>query len=235
MSALVGLAEKTFVISLAHRTDRRASFRDQMTAIGHSDYEVFDAYGVNNQPPARYHKDIPDFEMSGWYGNKFSHYGVIERAKRDGLGSVMVFEDDVVLSPEFNSSVNLAVGQLAGRHWDWLQFGGNHRFFGGVSTTASPIDQMPYTYVTDGLVHIDHNLAEILKMLTAHAYLVKESAYDFILKHAIKSPLSIDGFYAYEIHQRFNCFCVTPCVATQSPGMNDIGNCFSDYRRYIGD
>mgnify|MGYP001565876804 CR=1 FL=1 len=223
MSVLDWLSENTFVISLPHREDRRESVRKQLASIGHSSYEVFDAYGA-----------YQGNGMTGWWGNKLSHYSVIDRAKRAGLKSVMVFEDDVVLHPGFTMIVRVAKEQLSDG-WDWLQFGGNHRFFGGVDMPASPIDGKPYWYGSDGLEQTTPNLARIRKMLTAHAYIAKESVYDFILDHALRSPLSIDGFYAYEIHSRFKCYSVTPCVATQAPGMNDIGNVYSDYRPYIGD
>ena len=146
----------------------------------------------------------------------------------------MVFEDDVVLHPQFNLAVEAAISQLPDG-WDWLQFGGNHRYFGGVDTKASPIDGRPYLYPQDGLTQVTPNLARIDKMLTAHAYIARSSVFPFILAHALQSPLSIDGFYAYEVHPRFACYCVTPCVAKQVPGMNDIGGVWSNYLPYIGD
>lgn len=228
------LVDATYVINLAHRTDRWEQVQRVLAGVSYGSYQRFDAYGVNNLPPAHYTTNISGFSMTGWYGNKFSHYGVIEAAKKAGHKAVMVFEDDVILHPEFNQITEAAISQLP-YVWDWLQFGGNHRYFGGIDTHTSPIDGLPYVYPADGLVHETANLARILKMLTAHAYIVKESAYDFILNHAIESPLSIDGFYAYEVHRRFTCYCVTPCVAKQSPGMNDIGCVYSDYRPYIGD
>lgn len=228
------LVDATYVINLAHRTDRWREVQAELARVGYRDYQRFDAYGVKHLPPEEYTAGIPDFSMTGWYGNKFSHYGVIDAAKRAGHRAVMVFEDDVILHPEFNPIVERAISQLP-QVWDWLQFGGNHRFFGGVNAAASPIDGLPYVYPADGLVPEKANLARITKMLTAHAYIVRDTAYDFILNHAIASPLSIDGFYAYEVHRRFTCYCVTPCVAKQSPGMNDIGCVYSDYRPYIGD
>lgn len=235
MSSLKEWEGRTFIINLAHRTDRRESSQEQMKQIEHNGYEFFDAYGVHRLPPERYYENVYDFKMSGWWGNKFSHYGVIELAKKCGFPSVLVFEDDVILEPNFNDVVSKALSQLEDFHWDWLQFGGNHRFFGGISTPASPIDGRPYLYPQDGLYQVSENLAKIFKMLTAHAYIARESVYDFILEHAIDSELSIDAFYGYEIHPRFQSFCVTPCMATQAPGHNDIGNVYSDYTNYIGD
>ena len=235
MNVLEGLVDHTFVINLAHRTDRRAQVTAELAGIGYESAERFDAYGVNNPPPERYTQGIENFQMSGWYGNKFSHYAVIEAAKERHSRSVMVFEDDVTFHPKFNAIVGLALDQLKHLDWDWLQFGGNHRYFGGIDTEASPIDGMKYAYPKDGLAPVMPNLARIQKMLTAHAYVVKDSVYDFILANAIQSPLSIDGFYGYEVHPRFKCFCVIPCVAQQVPGMNDIGMVYSDYRPYIGD
>ena len=234
MNVIEGTADRTYVINLAHRTERWEAVQAELAGVGYESYERFDAYGVNKMPPERYHAGIPDFKMSGWYGNKFSHYGAIERARSWGCESVMVFEDDVTLHPQFNTIVGAALSQLPA-DWDWLQFGGNHRWFGGVDTVASPIDGLPYVYPADGLVQVTPNLARISKMLTAHAYLARSSVFDFILDNAIESPLSIDGFYAYEVHNRFKCYCVTPCVAKQVPGMNDIGGVYSDYTPYIGD
>ena len=235
MSILDSLVDQTYVINLAHRTDRWTQVQQVLKEIGYVSYERFDAYGVDHLPPERYYQDIPSFQMSGWWGNKFSHYGVIDKARQDKLSSVMVFEDDVILHPEFTQIVKRTLDDLEHRKWDWLQFGGNHRWFGGVDTLASPIDGLKYVYPADGLIGLTPSLARIVKMLTAHAYIAREGVYDFILDNAIKSPLSIDGFYAYEVHARFECYCVTPCVAKQSPGMNDIGNVYTDYRPYIGD
>ena len=225
----------TFVINLAHRTDRWEQVQAELAKVGYESYERLDAYGVQNLPPERYTSSISAFEMTGWFGNKFSHYRAIELAKERGWDAVMVFEDDVVLHPEFNTYVTEAIEQLASRQWDWLQFGGNHKHFTGWMPRISHVDGMPYLFVKEGLHPVTPRLARIDTMLTAHAYIVKSAVYDFILSHAITSELSIDTFYAYEVHPRFRCYCVTPCVANQSPGVNDIGGCYSDYRDSIGD
>lgn len=234
MTPVEAIVDRTYVLNLAHRTDRWEAVQKVLDSIGYESYKRFDAYGVSNPPPECYTKNIPDFQMSGWWGNKFSHYGAIDAAKVRGAEAVMVFEDDVVLHPQFNKIAELAISQLP-EEWDWLQFGGNHRWFGGVSTEASPIDGMKYAYPADGLEQVAPNLARITKMLTAHAYIARASVFDFILANAIKSPLSIDGFYAYEVHPRFRCYCVMPCAAKQAPGVSDIGNVYVDYLPYIGD
>lgn len=226
--------DRTYIINLAHRTDRWEHIQAEMAKVGIEGYERFNAYGVDNPPPARYTAGIPGFKMSGWYGNKFSHYGAIERAASLGCEDVMVVEDDATFHPQFNEIVEAAMGQLPD-YWDWLAFGGNHRYFGGVSLQSSPIDGKDYVYPPDGFEPYSPNLARIRKMLTAHAYIARASVFQFILSHAIASPLSIDGFYAYEVHNRFKCYCVVPCVAKQIPGMNDIGGVYSDYTPYIGD
>lgn len=232
---LEGLVDATYVINLAHRTDRWAAVQAELAAVGWEKYERFDAYGVDHPPPARYTEGVAGFSMSGWWGNKLSHVGVIDAAKAAGHKSVAVFEDDVVLHPYFNNIVGQAMSQLAGTRMDWLQFGGNHRFFSPVEIDASPIDGMPYVCVEDGLAQVTTNASLILKMLTAHAYIAGRRTFDFILKYAIPSPLSIDGFYAHEVHKRFTCYCVTPCVASQRAGTNDIGGGHMDYQWYIGD
>ena len=234
MNNLEKLVDNTFVINLKHRIDRWENVQKQLKNINYDNYTRFDAYSIySNNIPKEYIKDINDFQMSGWYGNKFSHYGVISLAKQLGLKSVMVFEDDVIFSNNFIEIINKAIPQLNKIKWDWLQFGGNHTAFGGVNIKSSPIDDMEYLYIKDGLEKISENISRIKKMLTAHAYIVKENIYAFILKYAIKSKLSIDGFYAYEVHPRFNCYCITPCIVGQYPNMNDIGGIYADYRKCI--
>lgn len=234
MNSLEKLVDNTFVINLKHRVDRWEHVQKQLENINYSSYKRFDAYGTHsNNIPKNYIDNINGFKMSGWYGNKFSHYGAIDLAKQSNLEAVMVFEDDVIFDNKFIETVDKAILQLNGIDWDWLQFGGNHTAFDGITLKNSSIDGMEYLYTEDGLEKISKNVSRIRKMLTAHAYIIKKNVYDFVLKHAICSELSIDGFYAYEIHARFNCYCVTPCIASQYPNINDIGNVYVDYNKYI--
>lgn len=235
MNQLENIADRTYVINLAHRKDRWESAKQQLDAIGYESYKRFDAYGVNNPPPPRYHEGIEGFKMSGWWGNKFSHYGVIDLANSLQYDAVMIFEDDIMLHPHFNLVVSLAMEQLEGIGWDWLQLGGNHRNISENPHGISIVDGKPFEDYSAGIEYVTQNLAKINRMLTAHAYLVKKAVFPFILKHAIASPLSIDGFYAYEVHPRFRCYTVVPYIASQVPGINDIDGSYSNYLFYIGD
>lgn len=235
MNILEAVVDGTFVINLSRRKDRWETVVRDLKSIDYSNYERFDAYGVDNLPPERYTHGIENFEMSGWWGNKFSHYGAIDLARRRGWRAVAIFEDDVRFHPHFSWVLQRTFRDLSGLPWDWLQMGGNHRYFGEYSVPASPIDGKEYVYPEDGLVGITKYLARIRKMLTAHAYVVRSSVYDFILEHAIKSPLSIDGFYGYEVHNRFKCYCAMPCIAKQRDGVNDIGGGYQDNSWYVGD
>jgi GR25 family glycosyltransferase involved in LPS biosynthesis len=227
MNKILNLAEKTFIINLKHRTDRVEHVKNELSKINHNNYEFFEAYGINSEIPQRYidRIGVKDFKMSGWYGNKISHYAVIELAKQQKLKSVLILEDDVYFLPEFNSICNIAYEQLNDINWDIIHFGGNHRFFGSCETE--------YPRVSDGLVPFRPNLSRIMRMFCLHAYLVKDTIYDFVLNNTLQSHRSIDNYYAYEVYRRFNSFCIRPAIAKQIKGMNNIGEVFCDYDQYI--
>ena len=237
MNAFEKLVRGAFVINLASRTDRWEAVQKELARVGYSNYERYNAFGMDNPPSAELAATIPGFKMSGWWGNKLSHLGAIAEAKRRGWSAVMIFEDDVIFHPRFDELSSGVVEDMGGMgKWDWLQLGGNHRFFGDFYQPFSPIDGLRYMYTRDsGLVQMSDRVSRIIKMLTAHAYIVRASVYDFILKYAVSSPLSIDGFYCYEVHNRFACYAAAPCMAKQAPGLNDIGGEHSDYTWYIGD
>lgn len=228
MNALAGTIDGAFVINLAHRIDRWQHAQTELAKIGIDAYERFNAWGMNNPPPG-----VPAGNLNPSVATTHSHCGVIRFAQSRGLTSVLVLEDDVIFDGAFNEIVGKAICQLRDLEWEWLQFGGNYLQFGPDEPRESPIDGMPYSFPPTGLKQVSPNLSRILKMLTSHAYVVRESCYPFILEHAPAFNLSIDRFFAYEIHQRFRCYCVRPCVATQMPGISDIGNCYSDLRPLI--
>lgn len=246
MNSLIKSADKIIVINLKHRMDRLNNVKEELKKIKIFNFEVFEAYGIHSTNiPQNYIKktNIANFEMSGWFGNKFSHYGVIDLAKMNGWKSVLIFEDDVKFYSNFDSICSLAAEQLIGVNWDLLSFGINHRFFG--------FDEKEYPAVKDGLLPFKTNLSRIYRGLCLHAYLIKNTMYDFILENALQSSRSIDNFYAYEVYRRYKCYtidnnckyidsctkktfyCCRKAIATQTPCYNDIGQCYSDYEEYI--
>lgn len=227
MNRLIDLSDKIYVINLKHRTDRLLHFEDQMDIIGCNNYEIFDAFGPGTEIPSEYIKkvNVENFEMTGWYGNKFSHYGVIERAKQLGLKSILIFEDDVYFTNDFDSICNLAYEQLKDLPWDIINFGGNHNYL-------DPED-LEYPNITEGLIPYSINLSRIEVMFCLHAYLVKDTVYDFVLDNALNSYRSIDNFWGYKVYREFNSFCIRPGVAKQLPGFNNIGDVYCNYEKYI--
>ena len=68
---------------------------------------------------------------SGWsstagaYGCLLSHLQVVREAKQLGVSSVLIFEDDTVLAPEFNARFAAYSRQLPD-DWDMVFFGAIH-------------------------------------------------------------------------------------------------------------
>lgn len=111
--------DRVVVISLRRRPDRLAAFMDRFAAAWPGQaVEVFPAIDGQSLAP-------PD----GWTGSKgawavtLSHAAVVAQTLADGVGSVLVFEDDATFVPGFASRLaGLAVPADCGM----LYLGGEH-------------------------------------------------------------------------------------------------------------
>ena len=135
-----------------------------------------------------------------------SHQKIAFLAKERRLKSYLVFEDDVVLHPDFNKLFNLYLSQVPS-NFDWLYFGGNH--MGGYES-------------------INENVIRILGTYTTHAFAVKEKVYESLI-YVWDSYEKID-ISAASLHPKFNTYCFTPSLAWQRPGYSDILEKQVDYK-----
>jgi hypothetical protein len=68
--------DKTYVINIERRKDRKASATNNLKKIDYDNYEFFNAYckESTNVPKEYIEKtNIENFVMSGWFGYTFSH------------------------------------------------------------------------------------------------------------------------------------------------------------------
>ena len=62
----------------------------------------------------------------GAYAHFMGMQAIIQKAKDDGIETLLFVEDDCVLTDEFDEVVEAATEQLQGRYWDILYYGANH-------------------------------------------------------------------------------------------------------------
>jgi hypothetical protein len=123
MTAFGSYFERAYVINLLERADRRAEMRAQLKAIGlglgEGNVRLFAALR-----PA----DKGEFETVGARGCFLSHLAVLEDAVRAGCTRIVIFEDDLNFTRDFNARIGPVVRGLA--RMPWSIFYGGHRMSG---------------------------------------------------------------------------------------------------------
>lgn len=150
----------------------------------------------------------------GWLGCTASMLEIIKRQKRFPF---VIFEDDCLLLESW-SVVENAMIQLPD-DWDALWLG---------ATLMRPIERY------------SENLFRLKEAFCAHAIIYNSrKMINYILNNfgeyfkTSNQRRTIDVFYAYHLQEKFNCFIVSPLVATQRAGFSDIEKRDIDYQQII--
>lgn len=101
----------TFYINLEHRTDRNEHIINQLTTLGLTKFERFNAIKMEH----------------GAVGCSMSHLKILQNALQNNLNHVLILEDDITfLDPElFKSNLNTFL-QRQDNNWDVILFAGNN-------------------------------------------------------------------------------------------------------------
>ena len=118
MSQLLESFEKTYVINLPNRADRRRALIHQFEQLGYDGddprIEIF---------PAVRPTEADGFPSVGKRGCFLSHYGVIRRAIEAGHRRILVMEDDCLLLPSMSTHGDALLKQLDDQPWDIAYLG----------------------------------------------------------------------------------------------------------------
>lgn len=144
--------------------------------------------------------------LKGEVGALRSHKKVFELADSRGLEQILIFEDDVEFTENFNSQL-LSKYTRVPVQWDMLYLGGNH--VGG------------FTMVNESVARINHSYA-------IHAYAVKSNMFKSIIECLENEEKQVDVRLA-ELQSKCNAFVVRPHLAFQKQGFSDIQQGVVDY------
>jgi len=135
---------------------------------------------------------------AGAYGCLVSHLQAVREARRRGLPTLLLLEDDVVFDEALQEKFARYCGELPG-DWDMLFFGALHK-------------QDP--------VRISDHLVRITKANSTYAYALRETVFDdFIQLNAMaESALDKNNFV---LQQKFNCYCFMPHLAWVEDDFSD--------------
>ena len=85
--------------------------------------------------------------------------------------------------------------------WDIIYFGGNH-------------NGIPLEMVSD-------NIGRVKQTYTTHAYIIKNTVFDAVIKMFPKLQHEVDVYYSI-LQRSFNCYVFRPHLAWQREGYSDI-------------
>src|SRR5580700_8014626 len=114
------------VINLAERIDRRRSVERQFRNVAWTDYSFF---------PALRFDDAAGFELPSWRGCFTSHLECLRLAQQQQLENVLIFEDDIALSPSILRLTPLIIATIRKLDWDFLYFG--HEMTGDIARATT--------------------------------------------------------------------------------------------------
>jgi hypothetical protein len=126
----------------------------------------------------------------GAYGCLVSHLQVVSDARRLGVPSILIFEDDVVFADELQTRFGAGIRQLP-PDWDMLFFGALHR---------------------DEPVRIADDIARITDAYSTYAYVLRDSTFDAFIELNSKTERELDNT-GRMLQQRFNCYTFMPHLA----------------------
>ncbi len=141
---------------------------------------------------------------------------VLEDAKRDGVENLLILEDDVDFTPDFDRVVSDATEQMyemgaALPRWDLLYYGANHTW-----------------HRTDELAP---NVLGLNGSYCIHCLGVRRRMFDPIL--SLPCVGVMDLMLSQHIHHDYNCYAIWPSVAVQRPGTSYLSEGFQDYNHYF--
>lgn len=137
----------------------------------------------------------------GAYGCLRSHVEVVSEAQRSNAASVLIFEDDTVLDPEFQSKF-ASFSKEVPDDWDMLYFGALHK---------------------DEPAQISKHVGRITKANSTYAYALKNTVFDAFIELNARAEHVLD-MNSYLLQERFNCYCFMPNLAWVEAEYSDVQN-----------
>jgi hypothetical protein len=154
--------------------------------------------------PAHLYDKINLPPPAGWAHGEGAYWhfegvkAIIRQAKEEGADSVLLVEDDCVLTEDHDRVAYAAASEIIdhGIQWDILYYGANHAW-------AVTEEVTPHVLKVEG-------------SLTTHCVGFRSSSFDAMLGLAPNHV--IDRLMADILHHSLRCYAIWPSVAIQKPG-----------------
>lgn len=123
-----------------------------------------------------------EIDAGGAIGASLSHFKAWTRAKGSSAPALVIFEDDIVLPPDFKERLGRVFDDLKTTDWDVIQLQVTRYTNGGIG--AKPIKGSEPWHSVDSL-------------MGAHAYVVSRRGAERLLARAYPIELHVDAYLAY--------------------------------------
>jgi GR25 family glycosyltransferase involved in LPS biosynthesis len=149
-------------------------------------------------------------------GCTLSHRDAIEYAKKAGWRTVLILEDDIELSPDFDRQLPALARALKNRHWDICYLG-----------YTDPVSPFRPVASLEG----EFTLQRIFGCSATHAYLLADHVYDWLLAELpapdrlwiwLTRHRAIDRWYKHTLSTHFDVMAVSPSIINQRTGYSDV-------------
>ncbi len=206
---IIDYFDRTAIINLPERADRRAETRDEFRRIGwpieNAKVDFFTA--LRPETPA-------GFPNQGVRGCFLSHMNVIKTAKHDNLANVLIMEDDIAFISDIDKIAADALQALDQTNWGFLYLGHDHTSDTSGSTQLEKITE---------------------PLLFAHFYAVNSTIFDRLLEfleqvlerppgHPDGGPMHYDGALStFRMQNRdIKTFAIIPSLGYQRSSRTDL-------------
>ena len=210
--------DKTFVINLKHREDRRENVVNELKKAKLDNYEIFEAVQpktieeINNWNP-NFVSEKPDWLRSdflkfrlGSLGCLLSHVEIMKISLERGYEQILILEDDAEFRlgeyKSFNELLTSFESQLSGINFDMFYFGGTHE--------------------QDKLWRSSENIFKTKGTGTTGAYVINSRGMKLILRLIKGYSDAIDVFYKKSAQQILKCYTIMPALIIQKDSYSDI-------------
>ena len=214
--------DKTYIINLESRKDRRDKIIKELTRVGITNYEIFKAIRPKIHDVKKWNKQflnpIPQWFINtggniekykiGCLGCMLSHYEILKDSIKNKYNNILILEDDTAFTLldniKFDDNMNMLESQINSVNTtiDMLYLCGNHR--------GSKINN-----VTENILKIDGTL-------TTGSYIINNKTAKYIVDNIHGYTREIDVYYANVIQKVHNCYVIYPHMTRQTEGYSDI-------------
>jgi GR25 family glycosyltransferase involved in LPS biosynthesis len=140
---------------------------------------------------------------------------LLKKAYDEGINNLLMLEDDIEFSVDFNEILSKTGDFFHKNTWDCIYLGGYHN--------------------KSGLFKITKNLYKTTNSGGTHGWICKiQKIYPLIAQYGPIAP--IDTIMSMYVQQHLNCYAINPSIINQKSGWSYMEQCdLTKPSRYIGD